>query len=361
MKAGVITMHSVANYGSQLQAYATQEKLKQYYDDVVIIDFKRPDTYGVKLMNTFAKGNPVKAVAISPTMLKWKQVFGRFQKKYLNLTEKTYWKEEDFKDFEDVADVYFAGSDQVWNTGWNKGIIPPYYLSFVPNGKPRFSYASSFGKSEIDDAEVAEVREYLEKFLAISVREESGKRLIEERLGISGVERILDPTLAMDAEFWRKIEPENKIEGEYILVYNLNRSKEFDEYAEELSKRTGLKLYRFCTRYDQIFRNGKSLVIPEILDFVTMVDNAKYVLTDSFHATAFSINLGTEPICIYPEEYSSRLADFLKLVEAGQRRVIGYDDFDVINRSVDFEKTERILKSERIRVDDFLERTIELA
>ena len=138
------------------------------------------------------------------------------------------------------------------------------------------------------------------------------------------------------------------------MVYNLNRSKEFDEYAEKLSKKTGLKLYRFCTRYDQIFRNGKSLVIPEILDFVTMIDNAKYVLTDSFHATAFSINLGTEPICVYPKEYSSRIADFLELIHSEQRKVNDYNDLDVVNRKVDFSKVDKILEAEREKVDIFL-------
>lgn len=105
---------------------------------------------------------------------------------------------------------------------------------------------------------------------------------------------------------------------------------------------------------DQVFRNGKSLVVPEILDFVSLVDNAKYVLTDSFHATAFSMNMGTEPICIYPGQYSGRLSEFLKLVDSEQRHVDGYDDFDVINRHVDFAKVERILGAERTRVDEYL-------
>ena len=95
----------------------------------------------------------------------------------------------------------------------------------------------------------------------------------------------------MPASFWRSIATKPRVKGDYILIYNLNRSKEFDGYADELSRRTGLPIYRFCTRVDQVFRNGKSLVVPEILDFVSLVDNAKYVLTDSFHATAFSMNM----------------------------------------------------------------------
>ncbi len=358
MKAAVITLHSVCNYGTQLQAYATQEKLKQYFDDVVFIDYKRPDTYGVKLLKTFTKGNILKAPVILPTILYWKRNFGGFQKRYLNLTHKKYLSLEDFDNFEDVADIYFSGSDQVWNTGWNNGIIPPMYLSFLDDSKPRYSYSSSFGTSVLEDKYIEETKKYLKKYKMISVREESGVKIVKDQLKIQNCIRIVDPTLALEPEFWRKIAPKQKIKGDYILIYNLNRSKEFDDYAEKLSKKTGMKLYRFCTRLDQIFRNGKSLVMPEILEFITLVDNAKFVLTDSFHATAFSINLNTEPICIYPNNYSGRLSSFLELVESTQRHVRDYDDFDIINRNTDFAKVNKILNKEREKVDDFLSKIV---
>ena len=358
MKAAVITLHSVCNYGTQLQAYATQEKLKQYFDDVVFIDYRRPDTYGIKLLQTFIKGNILKIPAILPTLLYWKHNFGGFQKKYLNITSKKYLSMEDFEKFEDIADVYFSGSDQVWNTGWNNGIIPPLYLSFVPDNKPRYSYSSSFGKGKLEEKDIEEIKKYLDKFKRISVREESGLDILNNQLGIKDAINIIDPTLAMPPEFWRNIAPKRKIKGDYILIYNLNRSKEFDEYAEELSKRTGLKLCRFCTRFDQIFRNGKSIVMPEILDFITLVDNAKIVLTDSFHATAFSVNLNTEPICIYPKNYSGRLANFLKLVGETQRHIENFEDFDVIDRHMDFGKVNKILENERKKVDDFLKKIV---
>ena len=156
--AAVITLHQVDNYGTQLQAYATQEKLKQYFDNVVLIDYRRPDTYGKGLVDSFAKGNPVKALAFLPTYLLWKKVFDGFRSEYLNLTEKTYLSESDFKNFNDFADVYVSGSDQVWNSGWNKGVIPCFYLDFAPDGKPKYAYASSFGRSHLDENEVNQSR-----------------------------------------------------------------------------------------------------------------------------------------------------------------------------------------------------------
>ena len=359
MRAAVITLHSVCNYGTQLQAYATQEKLKEYFDDVIFINYKRPDTYGKKLINTFTKGNILKIPAILPTIIYWKKIFGSFQKKNFRFTKKEYRLLTDFENFEDEADIYFSGSDQVWNSGWNKGVIPPFYLSFVPDNKPRYAYASSFGKSKLEAKEVNETKKYFEKFNDISVREESGVNILNEQFKIEDAFRIIDPTLALNGDFWRNIAPKNKIKGEYILIYNLNRSKEFDQYADKLSKKTGLKLYRFCTRFDQIFRKGKSLIIPPIFEFISLVDNAKFVLTDSFHATAFSMNLNTEPICIYPQNYSGRLSEFLKLVDSEQRHVFNNNDLDVIDRHVDFHKVNNILDKEREKVDIFLKKIVE--
>ena len=345
MKASVITLHSVCNYGTQLQALATQEKLKQYFDEVEFVNYRRPNTYGIKLMKTFSGNNPIKMMAILPTLIKWKKTFGGFQNKYLNISRDNY----------NVinSDVYFSGSDQVWNTGWNKGVIPELYLSFVPDNIPKYAYSSSFGLKKLDEKDKDEVKKYLSRFSKITVREDSALDILKD-LGIDNAFRILDPTLSMDASFWRSIAPKRKINGDYILIYNLNRSKEFDKYCEDFAKKSGLKLYRFCTRYDQIFRNGKSLVIPDILEFITLIDNAKYVITDSFHATAFSVNMNTIPVVIYPKDYSNRLSDFLSLTDMEDCHVKDYNDFSIIDKNIDFSKSNKVLEEERKKVDDYL-------
>ena len=330
MKASVITLHSVCNYGTQLQALATQEKFKEYFDNVEFVNYRRPNTYGVKLMKTFSGNNPVKMIAILPTLIKWKRVFGGFQKKYLNISKKDYHIID--------SDVYFTGSDQVWNTGWNNGIIPELYLNFVPDSIPKYAYSSSFGLKKLDNKDKLEVKKYLSRFKKISVREDSGLDILQD-LGINNAIRILDPTLVMDRYFWRKLSSKRKIKEDYILIYNLNRSKEFDNYCEEFAKKTNLKLYRFCTRYDQIFRNGKSILIPNVLDFISLIDNAKYVITDSFHATAFSVNMNTIPVAIYPKEYSSRLSDFLNLTNLQECHPVDYNDYSIIEKNISFDNS----------------------
>lgn len=355
-KVGIITMHSVCNYGTQLQAFATQEKMKKYFgDNIEFIDFKRENTYGKGLKKEYSKGNFMRLLAFLPTYYKWKKVFGKFQKKYLNISKESYLNINDFKNFNEKYDIYFSGSDQVWNTGWNNGIIPPYYLSFAPDNKPKYAYASSFGLVELNKNDIPVVKKYLSKYRKISVREQSGLDIINNQLNLNNAIRIIDPTLVMDKKFWSQYETKNKIKEKYILIYNLKSNDEFENYAKKLSKETGFKLYRFCTRYDQMLKIGKPIIIPDIFEFITLIDNAEYVLTDSFHATAFSINMHTKPICIYPKKYSSRLNDFLKLVNSEEKcHVKNLNDFSIAKKDLDYEDIDKILDVEREKVDKFL-------
>ena len=347
MKASIITLHSVCNYGTQLQAYATQEKMKEYFDKVCFVNYRRPNTYGVRLLKTFSRNNPIKMLAILPTLLAWKKVFGRFQKKYLNISPNT----KNYLD--DKSDIYFSGSDQVWNTGWNEGVIPEFYLSFVPDCIPKCSYSSSFGMDKINKSDKDVVKNYLSRFLRISVREQSACKILQE-IGINDAIQIIDPSLVLNADFWRKKAPESKIGKDYILIYCLNRNKDLDNYAKRMAEKTGKKLYRLCTRYDQFFRSGKSILIPEILEFVTLIDNASYVITDSFHATAFSINMNTIPVVFYPNKYSSRLRDILQLTGLEVCHPADYNDFDIIRRNISFAKSEEVLERERKKADQYL-------
>ncbi len=355
IRLDVITMDAVPNYGSVLQAFATKKILENNGFDVTVIDYCREDVSYDNLVDTWAHGNLAKSIAITPTIKRWKKIFCNFRKKYLNLTPVTYTTEQEFERYKSDAKAYCVGSDQVWNSKWNNGIIKPLYLSFVSSTDYKFSFSSSFGQDWLTENEVNSTVKYINQFRRLSVREDTGLNILRKQYRRSDAVRLLDPTLLLSADEWRKIAPEVK-EKKYILIYNLNRSKEFDDYAMKLSKKTGLKLVRFCTRYDQFYRPGKSLLIPDVEKFISYIDNATYVLTDSFHATAFSINLETEPICIMPPEFSNRLNDFLKLVQCENRIVKNYRDFHVIENRVDYNVIRIILNEERQKAQTYIEK-----
>lgn len=359
MRIDVITLHAVQNYGSVLQAFATQEILKRHGCEVTIINYSRDVVKYENLIKAWGKGNILRCIAIYPTIIRWKHVFKGFCDTYLHLSEQEYTKEEDFVDYPLNADGYCTGSDQVWNSKWNDGVIPPLYLYFVPRQCYKFAYSVSFGKAYLSKDEVDKTIKYINEYKHISTREKTGVDILKKQYHYDNCINVVDPTLAFDAEFWREYETPPKVKDAYILIYNLNRSKQFDEYAKRLAKKTGLKLVRLCTRYDQFYRSGKSILVPEVFDFVSLIDNAKYVLTDSFHATAFSMNMNTEPICVYPSEFGGRIKEFLEKTESLQRHIMDYNDFDVINRPVNFNNVNRILENEREIINKYLDNIID--
>lgn len=356
MKIDIITLNAVQNYGSVLQAFATQELLKKHGCDVTIINYVRENVRSENLLKTWSKGNPVKAIIMIPTIIRWKSVYSDFQKNYLNLSDDVYTLEDDFKKYPLKADAYCTGSDQVWNSLWNRGILPCLYLGFVPKSCYKFSFAASFGQQKLSEEEINKTKNYLNEYQKISVREISGITILKDQYNIQDCELIVDPTLCVSGDFWRQYSKSSRYKDKdnYILIYNLNRSKEFDNYAKKLAQITGLKLVRFCTRYDQFYRTGRSVLVPDIFDFVSLIDNAKYVLTDSFHATAFSLNLQTEPVCVYPKHFGARLESILQQTCTLQRHVKNWDDFDIINRPVDFSVVNRILLKEREKASAYI-------
>ena len=355
IKIELITLQGVANYGSVLQALATQAFFEKHGADVNVINYVKAPNRWENLLQTWSHGNPIKAAVMLPTVRRWKHVFQGFNDSNLHLTGEVLTTQEDFADYKLDADAYCTGSDQVWNSVWNKGILPPLYLSFVPPEKYKFAFSASFGQPELATEEVSQTKQYIEQYRHISVREDEGRKILQEQYGYENAIQTVDPTLCMDADFWRRhAQPVPLKSKGYILIYHLNRSREFDDYAVKLAGKTGLELVRFCTRYDQIYRPGKSMLVPEVGEFIWLLANARYVLTDSFHATAFSMNMGVMPLCVYPPEFSGRLASFLRLVESEQCHIRDFDDFDVIERTPDFSQIDSILADERKKAGDYI-------
>ena len=161
-KIAIITFHAVSNHGSVLQTLATKKKMEQWGLDVEIINFKKQECTGIFPLIKFWNqdfSNPLKkfvrGVILFPSFLKWKYMFARFLRKYVDIdvNAKSYTTEEDFKSLPIDADIYCVGSDQVWNSIWNGDILKPLFLSFVPDKLPKVAYSSSFGRTELSDSE----------------------------------------------------------------------------------------------------------------------------------------------------------------------------------------------------------------
>ena len=368
MKISIITVLNTINYGSVLQTYATQKYLSDMGFDTEFVDFSRKDQkYGQIVKKTiFSKRNNLKQMIKKPikdaldiiSLGKSYRVFRGFLNRNIKMSKISYGSFEELVVNPPLADIYCTGSDQTWNSGWYGRVLKSYFLTFCPNRVKKISYAASFGKTFLEDSEKEEIREYLLRYTAISLREESGVKILKE-LGVSGAVRVLDPTLQLSAAFWHKY-IRKPSEEHYVLVYQLNKHPWFNEYAELFAKQKGLKLVRFGANVHQIFKSGKLLLLPEPFQFPSYIAFADYVITDSFHATAFSLNLNTTPICIYPSDYFGRIDDILKLTNLERLHVTDSKDWSVIDSNpIDCEEVNAILEKYRRIGDDFLHKAIE--
>ncbi len=359
----VITLQNIRNYGSVLQALATQTLFESLGCQVDFINYWRTDT-----LNLWAKASRLKrnegfvkklitAIILAPTHFRQNYVFGKFLRQYLHVQKQKITTTEDFKKIPITSDIYCTGSDQTWNSEWNEGLIPGLFLDFVPDNIKKIAYSSSMGKTKFDTWEKEQTQKLLSRYNFISVREQAAVEAIKD-LKLSAT-HVLDPTLQMTKNYWLSLSSNIKIRREeYILVYQLNKNIEFDKYAEEYARRTGFKLYRLCFNYTQVRQSGNSLLLPRVEDFIAYIANAKCVITDSFHATAFSVNLNTPFISIYPKEFSSRIASLLELTGLTERHLSSYDDFSYIDKKLNFSHANDILESQRQKAIDFLKKAI---
>lgn len=366
-KVGIITLHRVVNYGSVLQAYALQKKINDLGYDVEIIDYypRRLTMVGMltriknksdKFKKNFILRNIARLIIFPSYILRF-NVFFKFLKKYISMTKKMYKTHNDIVNAKFDFDIYCTGSDQVWNSGWNEKFDYPYYLDFAPNEKKKIAYAASFGKNELDKNEIDLTKKYLSRYNSISLRELSGVKIVEN-LGIKNSVNVLDPTLLLDGNEWRKISS-NKFKNEkYILVYNLNRNKNIDNYAKNLSKKTKLKIKFISYQLHEFYKKGKIYCNPNVEDFLALIDNAKYVITDSFHATAFSINFNTQFIIVYPGKYSTRLQSILKILDLENRVAKNEYDLSIIKNNIDFEKINYLMSNQRKKSIDWLNQAL---
>ena len=181
-------------------------------------------------------------------------------------------------------DYFVAGSDQVWNPIF--GGRDYEFLSFAPYSK-RLSFAASFGVSLIPNNRLEEYKTLLSGMRYISVREEEGVRIINELTGRQDVDLTLDPTLLLERDYWEELILECSIAkpSHYIVTYFLGEEpKAVNEFAEKVN----LPVMRLNSIKNYVLNNCGPI------EFLSILHDAEYVLTDSFHGLAFSIKFNKE-------------------------------------------------------------------
>jgi len=372
MKVCTITCHDVYNQGASLQALALATYLDKIGCETKIIDYK-PE-YSNTYYNLGKVANPrferpfVKQAYLLAKMPRRlvsiffrAKPFDRFKNRYLPLT-KHYTTLEQLKADPPQADVYIAGSDQIWNTFLPNGKDGAFFLEFAPEESRKISYAASFATETVDAPYLDFVKDSLKRFDAVSLREASSLPLLES-LGRKDGVAVCDPVFLLPKEEWLEfIAEENHpvsgyrnlkkfLEEKYLLVYEAEKSANLDNIAKSVARERGLRIFsvsNIATPYAD-----KSFWHASPLDFVRLIAKADYVVSNSFHATAFSLIFHRD-FCVVgrQDKSNSRMLSLLEDMNVSDKYA-SFFSADLCRRT-DFSMTDTKLQKKREESSSYL-------
>ena len=275
MKIGLLTYHISPNIGAILQTYATCKALRQLGHDVVIVDIRQPEK-----TRTGLSGFMVKCFYSQRD----KKIASFIDSFYPKMTRR-YMNMEELKQDPPEVDCLLVGSDQTWNPAISKDVAMAYFLDFGKNEVKRISYASSFGvaKWQQNEEMTKSVYEALHRMNRISVREKTGVEVCKESFGLEATQ-VLDPTLLFDN--YKEITDSCPQKNE-LLCYKLDKSQDFFGNIGKIIKSIGLPARFLNNSYP--FKGFRYTYPPSVREWIERIGGAKFVITDSFHGTAFSL------------------------------------------------------------------------
>ncbi len=307
MRIGIMTYWwTNDNYGQLLQCYALQKYLRNMGYDAFLIRYNHEnDIKSLSLYEKILKAvNPIilynfiyRKLSIRKNhleQLKNNRGFNEFRQKYIVQSENFYKSFSALKQNPPVADVYIVGSDQVWNN-WGFSLqrffnpLHAYFLDFGGEKIKKIAYAASWGVNSLSASYTEEIAKLIKKFTYVSVREKSGIDLCQ-LCGYENADLVCDPVLLFSAEHYRRLYSENKINTineKYLLIYKVGNHSEFNiQKIKEFADKKELKI-KYVTANDVFDSYEKTFAtIPE---WLYLIDNAEYVVTNSFHASVFSL------------------------------------------------------------------------
>jgi hypothetical protein len=362
-----ITCHKVYNHGASLQEYALLKYLNDLGLDAETIDYT--PNYLSDHFNLLAVSNPrfgknifikiLYLVAKLPQrlpLLKRKKAFDVFEEKFIPSTSYNYKTNEELKRKLPDAEVYICGSDQIWNSFFQNGKDPAFYLDFVPDDKLKISYAASFAIDKIENDLKPFVKEKLERLNKVSVRESSGLTILSE-LGIQNGIQVLDPVFLLDGNFWEDTFITTIVEN-YIFVYDCDSNVKIKEIAKATAKKFDLKIFTVNQNIKyadkNFFKKG-----PEA--FLSLIKSSKFIISNSFHAVAFSLIFNKIFFVVdRTENINTRMRDMMDMVDLTDLH-LGVNEFKSFEDvSIDFKKVNKIISTKIIESKLFLRESIKI-
>lgn len=388
-RVGIISLyHHNYNYGGLLQAYALQLILKKNGYNAKQISFDRSQSCSPIAEKVIRRSfiQSLEYVLLGCCRRAHKIIFSIFcASEISNTTNYINQRKElmevfassidhtevfgnNIKDTNNLFDAFICGSDQIWNPLYTRSA---FFLDFVEKGKLKIAYAASIGQDKLSELQSTYIARKIDSFDAVSVREETA-RILLEKSSKQTAQVVLDPTLLLTTNEWTNSAREYSIDREYLFVYFLGNNKDIRKIAKHFAVQNKLTIVTIPHArgryYSADFHFGDICIYDaDPLQFTSLIRNAKYILTDSFHACVFSVLFKKQFVAFEPfyadkrKKMTSRIYDFLQLLSLDsqlistddywQRKTIPFAEYSIEN--------DQILDKARRESLDFLLHTLD--
>lgn len=377
MKIGVVTFWGGYNYGSTLQGFALQRVLETHFNaKATILRLDKNLITPVPRSCFHYLYNPLQKIKIRhhrsksvkkgyDNIEKYREAYENNKVQFKRFEEKINYSDIistpiQLKECNSDFDFFIAGSDQIWNPSILRYC---YFLDFVLEANKKISYAPSLGTATLPFYTKNQYKQLLSDFNHISVREKKSAIMLSKLLN-KKVAHVLDPTLLLSKEYWHEQANYSLIpKFKYVLCYFLSDNPCCYREAEKFASKKGLKILSIVAGVSGGYDIKDAIIIPEVgpQDFLGLIENAEYVLTNSFHCTVFSIIFKKEFFCFSGISYSSltnvnfRYIDLLETFNL-EERYVGNNLMEQLHlmKPIDYDKVDSILKQLKKDSIDFL-------
>lgn len=356
-KIALITIHYANSYGGCLQALASQSILSRF-GEVSIIDYKTPQLANTMKLLRFSKSpraglHLIKDIGRYFPRKRLLEKFHHFMWKNYNLTKPCI-SQADLQKLNRDFDIFVCGSDQIWNPIIIGSFDKNYMLDFV-KGKQKVAFSTSAGSY----IHAGKSKDYLEAslntFSSLSFREEDTAERMKALSGRDDIDCTLDPTLLLTREEWSELLnlPDQKAPYErYIFVYTLKKDRLVYEIVNKVAKKFNLKIVAIDQDPFLLYKTDQHYRDASPLEYMSLMNSASFVVTNSFHGTAFATNFGIPFVSIKPESGTNRIKGFLGNLGLGDRLVENMTDLDdILLKEIDFEPV-------HIKLDQYKQNTL---
>ena len=353
MKIGILTFQSALNYGAAYQMYALYTYLSQTYPgvDFEVVNYNSPYLSRYYSIKNQISLNPIRSVVKTLNFVIKRNRFRSFIYKNIRISKKEYTK-NNICSTNDVYDMIIAGSDQIWNPIITENDLN-YYLNFAHSIK-KVSYAASVGLSEIPLKYKESIIYELSSFGIISVRENATMKYLQSLLPGIPVRSDIDPTLLISNSKWNEVCRNLRKKSDYVLVFEVNFSLELLSNAISFAEKKGLNVVYIGPYYRS--KKVKYVPFPSPETVLSYFKDAKYVFTNSFHGTVFSIVFKRffYTAVELSDGRNNRIIDMLKALSLDERL-----DCNLIENTINWEDVLAKLDVFRISAKEYLDGVIE--